>query len=121
MAKKSAWLQQRQAEVKDNMRTAQFTNERQSLDAMIIALNREFGFGADRINRFIDAYIRERCDVADLFLRDRWVDKDKELTYSKEKSDRILKEIMGQNYPSFGERYTVDIRKSMFEGGVRVR
>lgn len=121
MAKKSAWLQQRQDEMKDNMRTAQFSNERQSLDAIIIALNREFGFGADRINRFIDAYIYERKAMADLFLRDRWVDKDKELTYSKEKSDRILREIMGQDYPAFGERYTVDISKPMYDGGVRVR
>lgn len=121
MAKRNSYIFKLQATVKENMRIAQYTNERQCLDALIIALNEEFGFGKDRINRLLDAYIKARYEIADLFMDDRYVNKDKELNYAKEKSDRAFRQIMGEQYPSFEKRYHFDIGKPMYEGGLVVR
>ena len=118
---KNKFLQVMQLEVQKRQRYAQFMNERQCLDTIIVTLNREFGFGADRINRFIDAYAKEKRFFADMFMNDRYVDNDKELAYAKEKSDRLLRSIMGEDYPAWDERYEVDITKLLFEGGIRVR
>ena len=118
MAKPNAFLIKMQNEIRENMRIAQYSNERQCLDAMILALNDGFGFGADRVAKFLDFYVQNRTDVARMFLDDRYKNGDKELTYSKEKCDRALRRIMGDSYPSFDERYNVDIRKGMYDGGI---
>ena len=49
---------------------------------------------------------------------DRYVNKDKDLTYSKVKLDNRLQSIMGADYPSHKTRYTINIGKSMFDGGI---
>ena len=85
---------------------------------MIVAINEEFGFGAERINRLISRYIEERKEIADMFLDDRHKNNDKELTYSKGKLDKRLQSIMGTDYPEHDVRYTVNIGKPMYDGGI---
>lgn len=48
---KNAYLAKLEQEKQDRARIAQYVNERQSLDALIVAINEEFGFGAERISR----------------------------------------------------------------------
>ena len=115
---KNAYLARLEQEKQDRARIAQYVNERQSLDALIVAINDEFGFGAERINRLISRYIETRKEIADMFLDDRHKNNDKELTYSKGKLDKRLQSIMGSGYPEHDARYTVNIGKPMYDGGI---
>ena len=115
---KNAYLARLEQEKQDRARIAQYVNERQSLDALIVAINDEFGFGAERINRLISRYIETRIEVADMFMDDRYKNKDKELAYSKAKMDKRLQSIMGPDYPEHDVRYTVNIEKPMYDGGI---
>ena len=54
---KNAYLAQLEQRMQDRARVSQYVNERQSLDALIVAVNEEFGFGAERINRLLARYI----------------------------------------------------------------
>ena len=115
---KNAYLAQLAQRMQDRARVSQYVNERQSLDALIVAINDEFGFGAERINRLISRYIEKRKEIADMFLDDRYRNKDKEIAYAKAKLDKRLQSIMGQDYPEHDVRYTVNIGKPMYDGGI---
>ena len=115
---KNAYLAQLEERLQSRASIAQYVNERQSLDALIVAINDEFGFGAERINRLLARYIETRKEIADMFLDDRHKNNDKELTYSKAKMDKRLQSIMGPDYPEHDVRYTVNIGKSMCDGGI---
>ena len=115
---KNAYLAQLEQRMQDRARVSQYVNERQSLDALIVAINEEFGFGAERINRLISRYIEKRKEIADMFLDDRHKNNDKELSYSKGKMDKRLQSIMGPDYPEHDVRYTVNIGKPMYDGGI---
>ena len=49
----NAYLAQLEQRMQDRARVSQYVNEHQSLDALIVAINEEFGFGEERINRLI--------------------------------------------------------------------
>ena len=115
---KNAYLAQLEQRMQDRARVSQYVNERQSLDALIVALNEEFGFGAERINRLLARYIETRKEIADMFLDDRHKNNDKELSYSKGKMDKRLQSIMGTDHPEHDVRYTVNIGKPMYDGGI---
>ena len=115
---KNTYLALLEQKMRDRSRIAQYVNERQSLDALIIAINDEFGFGAERIGRLISKYIDTRIEVADMFMDDRYKNKYKELAYSKAKMDKRLQSIMGPDYPEHDVRYTVNIGKPMYDGGI---
>ena len=113
---KNAYLAQLEQRMQDRARVSQYVNERQSLDALIVAVNEEFGFGEERINRLISRYIETRKEIADMFLDDRH--KNNEIAYAKAKLDKRLQSIMGPDYPEHDVRYTVNIGKSMYDGGI---
>ena len=115
---KNAYLAQLERRMQDRARVTQYVNERQSLDALIVAINDEFGFGTERINRLLARYIETRKEIADMFLDDRNKNNDKELSYSKGKMDKRLQSIMGPDYPEHDVRYTVNIGKTMYDGGI---
>lgn len=121
MSKQNAFLIKMQQAAKDEARAAQYVNERQALDALILTINEEFGFGKDRIERLIASYIRQRRKIAEAVMEDRYGNKDRDISYFKADNDRAIRQIMGNDYPSHDERYTFDIRKSMYEGGVRIK
>ena len=115
---KNAYLAQLEQRMQDRARVSQYVNERQSLDALIVAINDEFGFGAERITRLVSRYIEKRKEIADMFLDDRHKNNDKELAYAKAKLDKRLQSIMGSDYPEHDARYTVNIGKTMYDGGI---
>lgn len=122
MPKPNAYVLQLEQRMKDHARVAQYTEVRQGLDALIIAANDEFGFGADRIERLISRWIATRIELADMVLDDRFgVTKDKEFIYSRTKIDNRLRQIMGPDYPCHEKRYVVNIGKTLFNGGVVIK
>lgn len=97
----------------------QYFNERQALDCMILTLNRDFGFGPERVGRFLDAYIATRRELAELTMEDHRQDKD--FWYAKDKVDKALRSACGEDYPDWDERYKMDLRKPLYDGGIVIR
>lgn len=79
--------------------------ERQrTMDAVCLALNEEFGFGAERFAKFRVAFVENYNAIVDLQNAD--VKADKELTYSKAKIDEALKRAVGEkNFSPWEVRY----------------
>lgn len=74
-------------------------------DAAVIALNREFGFGADRCERFMNALNKAASDMAEIIIDDT-----DDVIYSREKIDELLKSIVGEDkFSPWEERYTAAI------------
>ena len=74
-------------------------------DAAVIALNREFGFGADRCARFMPALQRAADDMASLIMEDT-----PDAIYSREKIDQLLLSIVGEdNFIPWERRYQAAI------------
>ena len=79
--------------------TLRFTRQ-VMMDATCIALNEVCGFGADRIKRVIDAVAENYSEFADLINADT-DDQD----YSWTVLDKKLKQICGEYFVPFEERY----------------
>lgn len=75
----------------------------QSKDMMLIALGDEFGFGPDRAKRMSDAFDETFRKYAELTVSD--AKDDKEIWYTKAKVDERLKQICGEHFVPWDERY----------------
>lgn len=75
----------------------------QCKDMMLIAANEAFGFGADRLKRLSDAYDEVFLEYARVVVDD--AKSDKEIWYTKEKFDQRLREICGEHFIPWDERY----------------
>jgi hypothetical protein len=78
--------------------------QQQTLDCMIIALHREFGFGSTKFKRLQTAFETvwaEMCEMANEDVRN-----DKEIAYSKAKIDEALLQAVGkENFVKWEDRY----------------
>ena len=103
MPKPNAFLakMQAQAEVKCAMQR-RFTLQ-QAADMMLIAANEAFGFGPDRLHRLLLAYQNAWDEYADLAWDDAKADKD--IEYTRAKIDEKLKQICGEHFVPWEERY----------------
>lgn len=118
--RRNSWLDQQKEKINLIGKERQYANERMCLDAIIYVLSDKYGFTRDGIVDFIEAYIQERTDSCNDVIADRYGNKDKHYEYYKGKYDRILKSIMGDDFPDFEARYTFDISKTMYEGGINM-
>ena len=75
----------------------------QAKDMMLIAVGDAFGFGPDRAKRLSDSFDKAFTDYATLTLDDAKADKD--IWYTKAKIDERLKEICGEHFVPWEERY----------------
>lgn len=74
-------------------------------DAALIALHREFGFGADRSHRFIEALHTAVMDMSDAITDDT-----DDCIYSKQKIDDLLQSFLSkEDFASWDERYAAAI------------
>lgn len=72
-------------------------------DMMLIALNDAFGFGADRLHKMEEVYsdvFREYAEMAIADGRD-----DPSIEYTRAKLDAKLKQIMGEYFRPWEDRY----------------
>lgn len=100
MSGKNAYLARiEQAKHDAALREHRFTRQLM-VDLVYITLNREFGFGADRLERFAKA-VRETYDE----YADIWNGDTADTEYARETMDRTLRQIFGEKFQSFSERY----------------
>ena len=78
----------------------------QCLDIAQIALNTDFGFGAERNAKFADAFHRTFIEYAKMCVEDGA--DDPEIIYTKEKLDRMMRCACGEQTKPFDERYAIE-------------
>lgn len=107
MAKPSAFAMklQRQAEAKATLKgeMARRFALQQGQDIACIALHVAFGFGPERIKRFVDAYAQVFNEYASKALED--AKDDDEIIHTKYVMDKLLTECFGEELCPFDERY----------------
>lgn len=104
MAKQSAFLKKLYDQFEREKQEAELATLRFTrqivLDCTAIALNDVCGFGADRIKKVIDAIAENYADYADMINEDT-----EDQDYSWTKLDQRLKQICGEYFVPFEERY----------------
>lgn len=75
----------------------------QAKDMMLIAAGDALGFGPERAKRLSDAFDKAFTDYATLTLDDAKSDKD--IWYTKAKIDERLKQVCGEHFVPWEERY----------------
>lgn len=103
MAKHNAWLTQMQAKQAVREQQARLFAIQQAKDMMLIAAGDAFGFGPERAKRLADAYDKAFMDYANMTLTD--AKDDKQIWYTKGKIDDRLREICGEYFVPWEERY----------------
>ena len=106
MAKKNKFLAGFQEKIIFNRK---FTLQ-QSLDMALIALNREFGFGEDRLMRFSRRFQDVYDEYATLVIDDS--KDDATIEYSKAKLDAELQDCCGKSFVDWDARYDFSLPRS---------
>lgn len=73
------------------------------LDAALIAAHKVFGIGPKRAKLFAEEFIKAMNEIAERIVEDSKDDKD--FVYTRAKIDELLKQICGENFASWEERY----------------
>lgn len=101
MAKKNALVGRMQQQKKEIfIATQQFTRQL-CLDQAALVLNQEFGFGAERLERFTNAMVDMYGEYAHI-----WNNDTKDVEYAKAKMDEALKRILGDKFVPWPVRYS---------------
>ena len=103
MAKPSGYVLKRQLAQEMERRAANNFMLQQAKDMMLIAANEAFGFGPDRLKRLSDAFDSVATIYAELALED--AKDDRNMWYTKAKTDETLKRICGEHFRPWEERY----------------
>ena len=100
MAKKNTFMERvEKARQNAMLNTHRFTRQ-MMIDVAMIALNKEFGFGADRLKRFAQATLGIYEEFADL-----WNTDTQDTEYSRAVLDAKLKQIFGEDFDPWEVRY----------------
>lgn len=103
MAKKNAYLAQIQAHVNEQMHFQRKFTTQWCADAAILAANEVFGRRGEKLVEFNNAFVRISHEIADMTLDD--ARDDRSLEYTKAKLDARLKELLGDAFIPWEERY----------------
>ena len=100
MVGKSGFLRAVDKAREEGFMTGQHFVRQLCMDQAAIVLNREFGFGADRLKKFNDAMVEMYGTYATI-----WNGDTKDVEYSKAAMDRALEQIYGDKFMPWDERY----------------
>lgn len=103
MGKPNAFLAKMEAAYQARLDRDRELTMQQCQDMAMIALNRAFGFGPERLNEFAKANAEVWADYAEMIVADS--EDDRDIEYSKAKVDEVLQRICGKYFTPFAERY----------------
>lgn len=103
MGKPNAFLARMEASYQQKLDRDRELTVQQCQDMAMIALNRAFGFGPERLRQFAAAYGQVWEDYAEITVTDS--KDDKSIIYTKAKVDEVLQRICGPYFVPFDERY----------------
>ena len=101
--KRSGYLQRVQNDVNRQLAESRSIHTQMCLDAAMIAANEVFNMGPIRAKAFADAFSFALTEIATMTISDGKTDK--ELWFTKSKLDERLKQICGDNFQPWEERY----------------
>lgn len=100
MSGRNAFLARIEEEKQKYARAAVHWSEQNMMDLAALVLNEQFGFGADRLEKFNRAMETMHDEFATI-----WNSDTADTEYSKAVLDRKLKEIYGDRFVPWNERY----------------
>lgn len=100
MAKKSGMLSRMEDAADRGFMLGQHFTRQLCMDQAAIVLNHEFGFGVDRLERFNAAMVEMYGKYANTWNKDT-----SDVDYSKDMMDRALRQIWGDKFQPWEERY----------------
>ena len=103
MAKTNPMLAKIQARHEAEKSWLRMFTVQQCVDMMTIAANEEYGLGPERLKRLEETFYEVFKEYAKMTLED--AKDDKAIEYTKTKLDRKLKEITGDYFKPWEERY----------------
>lgn len=103
MAKKNAFLTKLESKQEQELAFMRRFTLQQCKDIMLISAHEAFGFGPDRAKVLGDMFDKVFAEYAEMTIADS--KDDKELWYTKTKMDAKLKEVCGENFSPWEERY----------------
>lgn len=103
MKKPNPMLAKIEARHQAEMTHCRLFTAQQCKDVLLIAANRAFGFGPDRAKALGDAFDEAFNEYAEMTLEDAKTDR--EIWYTKAKVDDALREICGEHFQPWDERY----------------
>ena len=104
MARKvNAFLARQEARHRVDMAFQRDFTIQQCTDMLLIAANEAFGFGEDWLVKLLEAYQRVFEDYAEMAIEDGRADPD--IEYTREKVDRKLRQILGDHFRPWEDRY----------------
>jgi len=75
----------------------------QCVDMMMIAANEEYGLGPERLSRLEETFYSVFKEYAEMTIEDAKADKG--IEYTKDKLDRKLRQILGEKFIPWEQRY----------------
>ena len=104
--KKNAFLARVDRQIQaEKLETHRFTRQ-MMVDLSYIALNKAFGFGADRLKKYANELLEVYSEYADL-----WNNDTADTEYAREKMDAKLKQIFGDDFHAWAIRYGSDTKR----------
>ena len=103
MGKKSGYLARMQAKKAADISFHRKFTMQWCADAAILAANEVFQRRGKKLVEFYNAFIRYSHEIAEMTLEDAQADKS--LEYTKYKIDERLKELLGEDFQPWDERY----------------
>lgn len=101
--KRSGYLQRVRRDVNRQLMESRSIHTQMCLDAAMIAANEVFNMGPSRAKAFADAFSSALKEIATMTVQDG--KSDKQLWFTKTKLDERLKQICGENFQPWEERY----------------
>lgn len=101
--KRSGYLQRVRRDVDRQLSESRSIHTQMCLDAAMIAANEVFNMGPTRAKAFADAFSSALREIATMTVQDG--KSDKQLWFTKAKLDERLKQICGESFQPWEERY----------------
>lgn len=98
--KRSGYLQRLQIDVNRQLAESRAIHTQMCLDAAVIAANEVFNMGPSRAPAFSAAFSQALVEIAEMTVSDT-----PDMEYTKTKLDQRLKQICGDNFQPWEERY----------------
>lgn len=99
MAKRNAFL----SAVSNQVAASQHIHSQMCKDAAFLAANKVFNMGPGRVEKFSEAFDEALREIAIMTIKDG--KHDKELWHTKDTLDRRMKQICGEHFVPWEERY----------------
>lgn len=109
--KKNAFLARVDAQIEaEKLETHRFTRQ-MMVDLSYIALNKAFGFGADRLKKYADTLLDVYTEYADM-----WNGDTADTEYSRAALDKRLQQIFGPDFHAWEIRYGHETKREAKRG-----